>query len=146
MSTIKPKPKVKAKAVPVEEVIDDYEEEVFFNKDSYNSFIKKNNIEMLGDDLYTYNDLHHIDIVAPNNYRITSEIMTEAEHTRVISERVKQIENGSPIFIDPGNETDPIRLAEKEIREKMSPIKIERYLSKTIKEIWDVNEMAIPFK
>ena len=126
---------------------DNYDEEEFFNKDSYLNFIKKNNIEILADDAYINNDLHKIDIIVPNDRRITSEIMTLAEHTRVISERAKQIENGSPIFIsDIGNESNPIKIAEMEILKKQSPMLITRYLNKNIKEIYSVNEMVIPFK
>lgn len=129
------------------EVEDNFDEEAFFNSDSYINFIKKNNIEMLGDDIYTSNDLHKVDIVVPNDKRITSEIMTLAEYTRVVSERAKQIENGSPIFInDIKGENNPIKIAEMEILDKKSPMLITRFLYKNIKEIYAVNEMIIPFK
>jgi DNA-directed RNA polymerase I, II, and III subunit RPABC2 len=123
-----------------------FEEEAFFNKDSYKNFIKKNGIEILGNDNYIDNDLHRIDVVVPDDKRITSEIMTKAEYTRVISERAKQIENGSPIFTDYGTETNLINIAKKEIQEKKCPMKITRYITPHIKEIWRVNECIIPFQ
>lgn len=128
------------------DITDDYEEEVFFNSSSYNSFIKKNNIEVLGDELYTNNNIHRIDIIVPDDKRITSEIMTLAEYTRVISERAKQIENGAPIFCDIKGEINLIKIAEMEIALKCCPMKVTRYLTKNIKEIWNINQMVAPFK
>lgn len=125
---------------------DDFNEEQFFNNDSHNNFIEKNNIHALDDKIYINNNQHKIDIVVPDEYRITSEIMTLAEYTRVISERAKQIEDNAPIFIDIENETNPIKIAEKEIKQKKSPMKIRRYLTANILEIWKVNCMVIPFK
>lgn len=123
----------------------DKDEEEFFTKNSYISFMEKNGIEYLGNSFYTDNDLHKEDIIVPREYRITSEIMSLAEYTRVISERAKQIENGSPIFIDVKNIHDPILIAEKEIKQKKSPMIINRYLTRHIKEEWEVNEMNLPF-
>lgn len=128
------------------DVTDDYDEETFFNSSSYNNFIEKNGIEILGDDMYVHNNTHRIDIVVPDDKRITSEIMTLAEYTRVISERAKQIENGSPIFCAINGETNLIKIAELEIALKCCPMKVTRYLTKNIKEVWDINQMVAPFK
>lgn len=129
------------------EIIDNYDEQEFFNKDSHTNFIKKNNIDVLDSEMYTNNDLHKIDIYGSDDTRQTSEIMTLAEYTRVVSERAKQIENGSPIFIqDIGDESNPIIIAEMEIVQKKCPMLITRYLSANIVEIYKVNEMIIPFK
>lgn len=117
----------------------------FFNEDSYNAFTKRNGIELLSESNYINNDLHKIEIVTPNDKRITSEILTLAEYTRVISERAKQIENGSMIFVDIGKETNLIKIAEMEILQKKCPIKVIRYITPHIKEIYSVNEMIIPF-
>ncbi len=124
----------------------EYEEEQFFNEDSYKNFIKKYDIELLNHELYTDNDIHKKDIVVPNDKRITSEIMTMAEYTRVISERAKQIYDGSPIFTSVDNEFNPIRIAEKEVHEKKCPLKISRYITRNIKEEFAVNEMVPPFQ
>ncbi len=131
-------------STPVVEEIDDYEEEQFFNEDSYDKFIKKNNLPMLDKKTYTDNDVHKINIEVPKNKRRTSEIMSHYEYVRVISERAKQIENGSVIFITT-TESDPIKIAELEIKQKKSPMKIIRYIHKNIVEHWEVNEMVIPF-
>ena len=128
-----------------EEPVDEYEEELFFNQDSYKLFTKKHGIELLSSDIVTSNDLHKEVIIMPKEKRITSEIMTLAEYTRVISERAKQIDGGSIIFIDV-NETDPIKIAELEIIQKKSPMLIIRHITKNIIEIWPVREMIVPFQ
>lgn len=130
----------------VDDEIDDYAEEMFFNKDSYNSFNKKNNTPLFDDCMYIDNNLHKVNTVTPNHLRITSEVMTLAEYTRVISERAKQIEENSVKFCDIGDETDLIKIAKMEIRQKKCPINITRQLPMNIVEIFSVNELEIPFK
>ena len=91
------------------------------------------------------NEIHKEIIVVPNNYRRTSEVITKFEYTDVISNRAKQIENGSPIFTDIKGESDPIKMAELEIRMKRCPLSVRRMISHNICEIWDVNDMIIPY-
>jgi DNA-directed RNA polymerases I, II, and III subunit RPABC2 len=123
-----------------------YENSEFFNADSYNAFIKKNNLQVLDPSLYSNNDVNRVDIITPIDQRITADKMSSAEYTRVVSERAKQIENGATPFVDYGIETDPIKIAEMEILQKKSPLIINRYINKYILEQWTVNELAIPFK
>lgn len=123
----------------------EYADEPVFNKESEILFITSNNIEVLGVDPSTDNNLHKEIIITPKDKRIMSDIMTSFEYTRVISERSKQIENNSPIFCDRGDETDIGKIAEMEILQKKCPINITRHLYKNIVEIWDVNEMVPPF-
>ncbi len=120
------------------------EEENFFDQTAYDQFTQKYGIEHLSN-YYTNNDLHKEDVVISKDKRITSEIMTHAEYTRVISERAKQIENGSPIFIKLTTEHDPVKIAEKEVEQKKCPLSVVRYITKNIKEEWEVNEMVVPF-
>ena len=91
------------------------------------------------------NEIHKEIIVVPNNYRRTSEVITKFEYTDVTSNRAKQIENGSPIFTDIKGESDPIKMAELEIRMKRCPLSVRRMISHNICEIWDVNDMIIPY-
>jgi len=79
----------------------------------------------------------------PKN-RKTSEIMTSFEFTNVISIRARQIELGGSVFTDVDNLLDPIKMAEKEVRDKKCPLGIIRHLSENIAEKWQVNEMGIP--
>ena len=91
------------------------------------------------------NEIHKEIIVVPNNYRRTSEVITKFEYTDVTSNRAKQIENGSPIFTDIKGESDPIKMAELEIHMKRCPLSVRRMISHNICEIWDVNDMIIPY-
>ncbi|MGL5936553.1 MAG: hypothetical protein ACRCZI_13145 [Cetobacterium sp.] len=86
-------------------------------------------------------DLHHINIVIPKNERITADKFTSFEYTRVIEERAKEIENGSMIFVDIKDETDPIKIAEMEIIQRKSPKTIIRHLNKNVVEKWSANEL-----
>jgi DNA-directed RNA polymerases I, II, and III subunit RPABC2 len=130
------------------DTLNEEEEERFFNKDSYNYLIDKYDLQSLNPDNYIHNDIHKEEIIVPKEYRTSSEIMTHAEYTRIKSERAKQIENGSIKFVDVADESDPVQIAIMEIKQKKCPMSIIRYVSndKLIKEIWEVNEMIIPFK
>lgn len=78
----------------------------------------------------------------PNN-RKTSEVITPFEYSEITSIRAVQIENGGTCWTDTGELTDPIKMAEKELRDRKCPLKLERRLTDDIYEIWDVNKMAL---
>jgi DNA-directed RNA polymerases I, II, and III subunit RPABC2 len=80
--------------------------------------------------------------ISPEN-RKTSEIMTKFEYTDIISQRAKQIEKGSAVFTDVGDLTDPIQIAEKELRDKRCPLDIVRMITDYTAERWHANEMGI---
>lgn len=52
--------------------------------------------------------------------------LTKFEKARVIGIRAEQISNGAPSCIDTKNMTDPIEIAEAELRQNKSPISILR--------------------
>lgn len=89
------------------------------------------------------NQIHKVDIITPKAFRITTDNMTLAEYTRVISERAAHIANGGKIFIDT-LESDPIKIAKSELKQKKSPMMIRRYTTRSILELWSVNEMVPP--
>ncbi len=140
-----PKKPERAKAkTEIEEEEEELEEE-FFAQNAYDAFTQQYDIAPLSSNYYVNNDLHKEDVIVAREHRKTSEIMTFAEYSRIVSERARQIENGSPIFITIENEHDPVKIAEKEIKQKKCPLNISRYLTKNIKEEWSANEMIIPF-
>lgn len=129
----------------VEEDIDfNDEEEEFFEKDQFKHFDEKIKFHVFDPNKYE-NEIHREIKVMPNKYRKSSEVITKFEFTDVVSNRAKQIEDGSKIFVDIKNETNPIKMAEMEIRMKSCPLSIRRMISGNIAEIWDVNEMIIPY-
>lgn len=133
--------KEEPKPVYDEEEYDDYEE------DDMDTLIEtlsgKLKFHIFNPDKYEI-ETHKNIIIVPPEYRKTSEIMTEYEFTEVISHRAKQIENGSPVFTDVGNETDPIKMAELEIKRKKCPLAIRRIHNGLVAEVWHVNEMLVP--
>lgn len=122
----------------------DADEDEFFDDSNFKDFNEKIQFRVFDPEKYE-TELHKEIIIVPNNYRKTSEVITKFEFTDVVSNRAKQIENGSPVFVDIKDETDPISMAELEIRMKRCPISIRRLISNNIAEIWDVNEMMIPY-
>lgn len=122
----------------------DAEEDEFFDDNNFKDF--NDNIQFRVFDPEKYeNEMHNEIIIVPNVHRRTSEVITKFEFTDVVSNRAKQIENGSPIFVDIKDETNPIIMAEMEIRMKRCPLSIRRLISSNIAEIWEVNEMIIPY-
>jgi DNA-directed RNA polymerase I, II, and III subunit RPABC2 len=83
-------------------------------------------------------------LIVPPDHRKTSEVMTEYEFAEIISHRAKQIENDSPVYVDVGNETDPIKMAEMELLQKKCPLSIRRVHNNLVAEIWHANEMVLP--
>jgi DNA-directed RNA polymerase subunit K/omega len=77
--------------------------------------------------------------IVPPEEHITSDRLN-SDITRVVSIRAKQIENGSPIYVDVGDETDPIKIAEKEVKEKKCPLSIVRHYNNRA-EIRAVNNL-----
>lgn len=127
-----------------DDVYIDADVDEFFDEKNFKDFNSKIKFHVFDPDTYE-NEIHKNIIIVPSEYRITSEVITKFEFTSVTSNRGKQIENGSKVFVDIGDETDPIVMAELEIKMKQCPLSIRRLISTNIAEIWEVNEMMIPY-
>lgn len=80
--------------------------------------------------------------------RITTKYMTKYERARVLGTRALQISMNAPVMVDIGDETDPLKIAMKELRESKVPIIIRRYLpnhtpDEPSYEDWSVNELIV---
>jgi DNA-directed RNA polymerase I, II, and III subunit RPABC2 len=75
--------------------------------------------------------------------RITTRYLTKYEKARVLGTRALQISMNAPVMVDLDGETDPLKIAEKELREKKIPIIIRRYLPDGSHEDWSVDELII---
>ena len=73
--------------------------------------------------------------------RTTDRYMTKYERARILGVRAEHIALGSPLMVDRGNLTDPMAIAEKELRERKLPLVIHRKLTDQLAEEWDVNEL-----
>lgn len=76
--------------------------------------------------------------------RVTSEVMSKFEYTEAISIRAQQLQKGGKPFTDVGELTDPLEIAEKEIKDKRCPLDVVRMITDKIGEKWHINELAIP--
>lgn len=120
----------------------DADEEKFFDEENFREYSDRIKFRVFDPEKYE-NETRKEIIIVPKQYRKTSENITKFEFTSVVSNRAKQIENGSIVFADIGDETDPIIMAEIEVRKKKCPLSVRRMLNYNIAEIWDVNEMTI---
>ena len=76
--------------------------------------------------------------------RISTPFMTKYERARVLGTRAMQISRNAPVFVElEPNETDPLLIAEKELREKKIPFIIRRYLPDGTYEDWPISDLII---
>ncbi|KAG9305153.1 hypothetical protein G9A89_010661 [Geosiphon pyriformis] len=77
--------------------------------------------------------------------KVTTPYMTKYERARILGTRALQISMNAPILVDRGNETDPLAIARKELREKKIPLMVRRYLPDGSYEDWHVKELIAGF-
>ncbi|CAM9557246.1 unnamed protein product [Heterosigma akashiwo] len=75
--------------------------------------------------------------------RITTKYMTKYERARILGTRALQISMNAPVMVDIEGETDPLRIAMKELREKKIPIIVRRYLPDGSYEDWGADELIV---
>ena len=82
----------------------------------------------------------------PNELRSTTCYLTKYERARILGTRALQISKNAPILVDlePGD-TDPLKIAEKELLAKKIPFIIRRYLPDGSYEDWKVSELIIEY-
>ena len=142
-SSSKKKVSIEPKTPILDEEYADYEDDEEENMETLMETLSgKLKFHVFNPDKYEIESHKNI-LIVPPDHRKTSEVMTEYEYTEVISHRAKHIENGSPVYVDIGNETDPIVMAEMEIKQKKCPLSIRRVHNNLIAEIWQVNEMSM---
>lgn len=77
----------------------------------------------------------------PDEERITSRFMTKYERARILGSRALQISKNAPLMVDPGEESDPYKLAEMELDKRKVPFIVRRYLPDGSYEDWKVSEL-----
>lgn len=75
--------------------------------------------------------------------RITTRYLTKYERARVLGTRALQISMNAPVMVDLEGETDPLKIAMKELRERKIPIVIRRYLPDGSFEDWGIDELIV---
>ena len=79
----------------------------------------------------------------PKHERTTSRFITKYEKARVLGTRALQISLGAPITVPHDNESDPLRIAQKELRARTLPIIIRRFLPDQTYEDWKISELIV---
>uniref|UniRef100_A0A7S2E4M0 Uncharacterized protein n=1 Tax=Helicotheca tamesis TaxID=374047 RepID=A0A7S2E4M0_9STRA len=75
--------------------------------------------------------------------RVTTKYLTKYERARVLGTRALQISMNAPVMVDLDGETDPLKIAMKELRERKIPIIIRRYLPDGSHEDWKIDELIV---
>jgi DNA-directed RNA polymerase I, II, and III subunit RPABC2 len=75
--------------------------------------------------------------------RVTTKYLTKYERARVLGTRALQISMNAPVMVDLEGETDPLKIAIKELRERKIPIIIRRYLPDGSHEDWSIDELIV---
>ncbi|KAH9385656.1 DNA-directed RNA polymerases I, II, and III subunit RPABC2 [Nematocida major] len=73
--------------------------------------------------------------------RFTSPIMTKFERAKILGIRAQQISMSAPIMVEYGDETDPVEIAKKELKEKKTPLIVLRRLPDNTYEKWAVKDL-----
>lgn len=78
--------------------------------------------------------------------RVTSNRMTKFEKAYILGIRAQQLSLNAPPLVEIDDETDPLKIALKELREGKIPFILRRNLPDNTYEEWSVKEMYIPFE
>lgn len=71
------------------------------------------------------------------------QMMTKYEKSKIIGERALQLSKGAPTDIDPVGETNPLRIAQMELRARKMPLKIRRPYPDGSYEVISVNNLIV---
>ena len=82
-------------------------------------------------------------LLAQQPERITTRYLTKYERARVLGTRALQISMNAPVMVDLDGETDPLKIAMKELREHKIPIIVRRYLPDGSYEDWGIDELIV---
>ena len=75
--------------------------------------------------------------------RSTTPFMTKFEKARIVGTRALQISLGAPVMVEPEGETDVLKIAMKELREKKIPLIVRRFLPDGCYEDWRVKDLKL---
>lgn len=89
------------------------------------------------------NDMKY-EIIVKSENRITSNILSIYEFIELISIRASQISNGSDVFTDINDISDPIEMAKKELIDNRCPLYVKRHIGLNKYELWSPNVMCKP--
>lgn len=75
--------------------------------------------------------------------KITTRYLTKYERARLLGTRALQLSQNAPPLVEVDGETDPLKIAAKELRERKLPLIVRRYLPDGSFEDWSLDELII---
>ncbi len=75
--------------------------------------------------------------------KITTRYLTKYERARLLGTRALQLSQNAPPLVEVDGETDPLKIAGKELRERKLPLIVRRYLPDGSFEDWSLDELII---
>lgn len=75
--------------------------------------------------------------------RVTSRYLTKYERARILGTRALQLSMGAPPLVDTQGETDALEIAMSELKSKVIPLIIRRYMPSGDYEEWRIDELII---
>jgi DNA-directed RNA polymerase I, II, and III subunit RPABC2 len=75
--------------------------------------------------------------------KITTRYLTKYERARLLGTRALQLSQNAPPLVEVEGETDPLKIAGKELRERKLPLIVRRYLPDGSFEDWSLDELII---
>jgi DNA-directed RNA polymerase I, II, and III subunit RPABC2 len=73
--------------------------------------------------------------------KISVPFLTKFEKARILGTRALQISYNAPLMIDPGNEMDPIKIAQMELDQNKLPFIVVRNLPDGKTEYWKIDQL-----
>jgi DNA-directed RNA polymerase I, II, and III subunit RPABC2 len=135
---------------PINSDVDSDDEDYLqkFDENIRKNFIENNHPECLIDNLHLVESLSKItrnnDGIIIDEYHKTVPFLTKYEKTRVIGQRIQQLNNGAKVYVNVSDDIiDNNVIAEMEIKEKKIPFIIRRPLPDNSFEYWKLQDLEL---
>ena len=135
---------------PINSDVDSDDEDYLqkFDENIKKNYIENNHPECLIDNLHLVESLSKItrnnDGIIIDDYHKTVPFLTKYEKTRVIGQRIQQLNNGAKLYVNISNDIiDNNVIAEMELKEKKIPFIIRRPLPDNSFEYWKLQDLEL---
>tara|TARA_Y100000389_G_scaffold23281_1_gene19868 strand:- start:5747 stop:6430 length:684 start_codon:yes stop_codon:yes gene_type:complete len=135
---------------PINSDVDSDDEDYLqkFDENIKKNYIENNHPECLIDNLHLVESLSKItrnsDGIIIDDYHKTIPFLTKYEKTRVIGQRIQQLNNGAKVYVNVSDDIiDNNVIAEMELKEKKIPFIIRRPLPDNTFEYWKLQDLEL---
>lgn len=135
---------------PINSDVDSDDEDYLqkFDENIKKNYIENNHPECLIDNLHLVESLSKItrnsDGIIIDDYHKTVPFLTKYEKTRVIGQRIQQLNNGAKVYVNVSDDIiDNNVIAEMELKEKKIPFIIRRPLPDNTFEYWKLQDLEL---